>query len=43
VIPAHFSGAGAVEIERNGSAFAIRRWGGFADDLPPATAASPSR
>ncbi|MER7128414.1 hypothetical protein [Streptosporangium saharense] len=25
VIPAHFGGAGAVEIERNGSRFAVRR------------------
>ena len=38
VIPAHFSGAGAVEVERNGPAFAIRRWGGFTEDLPRATA-----
>jgi len=38
VIPAHFAGAGAVEIKRDGAAFAIRRWGGFASDLPLATA-----
>jgi glyoxylase-like metal-dependent hydrolase (beta-lactamase superfamily II) len=38
VIPAHFAGAGAVEIERNGSAFAIRRWGSFTEDRPAATA-----
>jgi len=37
VIPAHFAGAGAVEIKRDGSGFAIRRWGGFADDIPPPT------
>jgi glyoxylase-like metal-dependent hydrolase (beta-lactamase superfamily II) len=36
VIPAHFAGAGAVEIERNGSSFAVRRWGGFTDDPPAA-------
>ncbi|MEV8637111.1 MBL fold metallo-hydrolase [Streptosporangium sp. NPDC051023] len=31
VIPAHFGGAGAVEIERDGSRFAVRRWTGFPD------------
>lgn len=35
VIPAHFGGAGAVEIERNGTGFAVRRWAGFADTSPP--------
>jgi glyoxylase-like metal-dependent hydrolase (beta-lactamase superfamily II) len=34
VIPAHFAGAGAVEIAQNGSGFAVRRWAGFADDIP---------
>jgi glyoxylase-like metal-dependent hydrolase (beta-lactamase superfamily II) len=36
VIPAHFGGAHAAEIERSGSGFAVRRWADLADDLPPA-------
>lgn len=32
MIPAHIAGAGALEIEQNGSGFAVRRWRGFADD-----------
>ncbi|MFC4121547.1 MBL fold metallo-hydrolase [Nonomuraea zeae] len=35
VIPAHFGGARAVEIERDGRGFAPRRWAGFAEE--PAT------
>jgi glyoxylase-like metal-dependent hydrolase (beta-lactamase superfamily II) len=34
VIPAHFAGAGTVEIERNGPGFTVRRWGGFSETLP---------
>lgn len=34
VIPAHFAGAGAVEIKRAGPGFTVRRWGGFAGELP---------
>ncbi|RJL35331.1 MBL fold metallo-hydrolase [Bailinhaonella thermotolerans] len=34
VIPAHFGGARALEVERNGSAFAPRRWAGFSDTAP---------
>jgi glyoxylase-like metal-dependent hydrolase (beta-lactamase superfamily II) len=34
VIPAHFGGARAVEIERNGSGFAPRRWAGFSENVP---------
>ena len=34
VIPAHFAGAGAVEIERNGPGFSVRRWGGFSETMP---------
>jgi glyoxylase-like metal-dependent hydrolase (beta-lactamase superfamily II) len=35
VVPAHFGGASAVEIERNGSGFAVRRWADLSDDPPP--------
>ncbi len=34
VIPAHFGGAGAVEIKQNSTGFAVRRWAGFADYHP---------
>jgi glyoxylase-like metal-dependent hydrolase (beta-lactamase superfamily II) len=30
VFPAHLGGNGAVEVERNGSSFAIKEWAGFA-------------
>jgi len=30
VVPAHFGGAGAVEVRRDGSRFTIHRWAGFA-------------
>jgi glyoxylase-like metal-dependent hydrolase (beta-lactamase superfamily II) len=33
VVPAHFGGARAVEVTRDGSRFAVRRWAGFSDDL----------
>jgi len=33
VVPAHFGGARAVEVSRDGSRFAVRRWAGFSDDL----------
>jgi glyoxylase-like metal-dependent hydrolase (beta-lactamase superfamily II) len=33
VVPAHFGGAGAVEIDRDGPRFTVRRWAGFSDDL----------
>ena len=33
VVPAHFGGARAVEVGRDGSRFAIRRWAGFSDEL----------
>jgi hypothetical protein len=29
MLPAHFSGHGALEIERSGSTFAIKQWGPF--------------
>lgn len=29
VIPAHFGGAGAAEVHRDGERFAVTRWGGF--------------
>jgi glyoxylase-like metal-dependent hydrolase (beta-lactamase superfamily II) len=35
VIPAHFGGARAVTIDRDGSGFAVRRWAAFSDDLFP--------
>jgi glyoxylase-like metal-dependent hydrolase (beta-lactamase superfamily II) len=35
VVPAHFGGARAVEIDRGGSGFVLRRWAGFSDDLLP--------
>lgn len=33
VIPAHFGGAGAVEVSRADTRFTIQRWAGFSDDL----------
>jgi glyoxylase-like metal-dependent hydrolase (beta-lactamase superfamily II) len=32
VVPAHFGGAGAVEIDQDGSRFAVRRWAGFSGE-----------
>ncbi|MEO3809187.1 MBL fold metallo-hydrolase [Sphaerisporangium sp. B11E5] len=32
VLPAHFPGAGAVEIARDGAGFAVRGWAGFQED-----------
>ncbi|WP_329237499.1 MBL fold metallo-hydrolase [Actinoallomurus sp. NBC_01490] len=33
VVPAHFGGAGAVEVGREGTRFTIKRWAGFSDGL----------
>lgn len=35
VVPAHFGGARAMEIDRDGPGFTVRRWAGFSDDLLP--------
>jgi len=34
VIPAHFGGSGAIEVARDGSRFAVRRWADFSGELP---------
>jgi glyoxylase-like metal-dependent hydrolase (beta-lactamase superfamily II) len=34
VVPAHFGGGRAVEVRRDGSAFSVRGWAGFSDDVP---------
>ncbi len=42
VIPAHFAGAGAVEIKRSGTGFAVRRWARFGSHFPAEEGAGPA-